>query len=120
MTKEDALNLLIKDSDTNKISDGYHSFGELYEHRITLFITLCRFISSDEFYVAKDKNEKFYVWKSQVTSGWFILGIGTAHGKQISYHLPASKWDECNFANEGQPLFDGHISKDVLLRLKNL
>lgn len=27
--------------DTNQISDGYHTFGELYEHRIALFRALC-------------------------------------------------------------------------------
>jgi len=28
--------------DTGKISDGYHTFDELYDHRITLWIALCR------------------------------------------------------------------------------
>jgi len=30
-------------------SDGYHTFDELYDHRITLFIALCRFVDNRVF-----------------------------------------------------------------------
>lgn len=119
MTKEDALNILIKDCDTNKISDGYHTFGELYEHRIILFILLCKSMSSivSQF--------KPVVWRSRYHSdntqwpGWFILGIGTEPGEQITYHLPDSDWDKCDFATdlEKAPDWDGHTSGNVLKRL---
>lgn len=100
-----------------KISDGYHTFDELYEHRITLYIALCKSLRMEED-----------VWKSKQHSdgsrieGWFILGINKEQGKQITYHLPLSKWDECNFATTlaTAPNFDGHNSIDVLERLKNL
>lgn len=38
--KEKIINWLIKTlrADTNKISDGYHTFDDLYEHRTELFI----------------------------------------------------------------------------------
>jgi hypothetical protein len=41
-TNEDAINTLIAGPliNTNQISDGYHTFGELYDHRISLFIAL--------------------------------------------------------------------------------
>ena len=105
--------------DTNLISDGYHTFGELYEHRIELFITLCR-ICAEEF--------NSPVWVSDKHSdgtsfdGWFVLGIGIEPGTQITYHLPISKWDECFFAEtlDKAPEFDGHTSEDVLERLKSL
>lgn len=116
MTKEEALNVLIKESDTNKISDGYHSFGELYEHRVTLFIALCRHY------------KKFRVWRSKLHhdgssfDGWFIMGIGMDKGYQISYHLPMSKWEETSFVEtlEKAPEWDGHTSDDVIQRLKKL
>jgi hypothetical protein len=100
-----------------KISDGYHTFDELYEHRITLYIALCKSLRMEED-----------IWKSKQHSdgsrieGWFILGINKEEGKQITYHLPLSKWDECNFATTlaTAPSFDGHNSNDVLERLKNL
>ena len=34
-----------KNPERSKISDGYHTFGELYDHRITLYISLCGFAS---------------------------------------------------------------------------
>lgn len=124
MTKEEALNFLIKDSDTNKISDGYHTFGELYEHRITLFIALCRLLK----YEYKLQMDGKGVWRSYAQSdglvmdGWFILGISTVAGQQISYHLPRSKWEETEFACtlDKAPDWDGHTSDEVLKRLKNL
>lgn len=120
------INDIIKFSevDTNKISDGYHTFGELYEHRIVNFIALCRVIQFSEY--GKDITSP--VWKTKKHSdgsswdGWFVLGIFSEPGKQITYHLPISKWDECSFANEidQAPEFDGHTSADVLKRLKTL
>lgn len=124
MNKEEALNILIKDSDTNLISDGYHTFGELYEHRITLFIALCRLLKHEYKLQIDGKG----VWRSFLHSdgssfeGWFILGIMTVSGQQITYHLPISKWEETNFAAtlDKAPEWDGHTSEDVLKRLKNL
>lgn len=121
MTKEEAINRIIKDVDTNLISDGYHTFGELYEHRITLFIVLVRHYSTHP-------KQRGQIWRSAVHSdgsvwdGWFMLGIGKDKGFQITYHLPMSKWDECSFAEtlEIAPEYDGHTSNDVLQRLKNL
>jgi hypothetical protein len=116
------LNYLIKNNgiDTNGISDGYHTFGELYNHRIELWIAICRILSRDE--------DGFDIWKSKKNSdgseweGWFLLGIGEMAGSQITYHLPISKWDECEFAEslELPPIFDGHTSDDVIERLKTL
>lgn len=98
--------------------DGYHTFEELYEHRIVLFIALCKIVHQ-EFWDG-------LVWRSKLhhdgTSydGWFIMGIGREKGKQISYHLPVSKWDDTEFAQtlDRAPEWDGHTSDDVLERLK--
>lgn len=121
---EDLINTLIQETkvDTNLISDGYHTFGELYEHRIINYIKLAELaaISGDS------KSEP--VWRATVHSdgsvwkGWFLLGINTSPGKQITYHLPMSKWDDCKFAEtlNRAPEFDGHTSQEVLQRIKNL
>lgn len=119
---EKAINDIITASDceTNKISDGYHTFGELYEHRIVLYIALCRIIK---------KNSNRFVWISRTHSdgshypGWFIMGINQIPGYQITYHLPEKYWSECaEFAHfsSGPPDFDGHSASDVLERIKNL
>lgn len=115
---------------TGCISDGYHTFDELYEHRITLFIALCRKIQSPLYY-GDQRNimgDDLKVWRSKLHSdgtsfdGWFILGINKEKGKQITYHLPISKWEETEFAEtlEKAPEFDGHTSEDVLERLNKL
>ena len=56
ITEEALINQIIQAGvkgsgvNTNLISDGYHSFGELYDHRITLFITLCKILDKDPLY----------------------------------------------------------------------
>lgn len=124
-TMIDNINRTIKETkiDTNLISDGYHTFGELYEHRMVLFIALCR----NGYFRVKSSNDG-YVWRSKRHSdgsqwdGWFIMGINKGAGEQITYHLPMSKWEETDFATEIEeaPRFDGHTSNDVLKRIKEL
>lgn len=105
-------------------SDGYHTIDELYDHRITLFITLCR-LGSD---MDNPPETQLDVWRSKTHSdgtpayeGWFVLGIGKKEGSIITYHIPLSHWEETNFAEEIERAhFDGHTSADVLERLKTL
>lgn len=126
MDKTHALNFLIKELaddkliKTNDIRDGYHSFGELYDHRITLYVALCKMLC--------DVGEASRVWKSQWHSDgtrfpdWFILGIDEEPGKQITYHLPMSYWDKTSFvkARDLAPVWDGHTSEEVLQRINAL
>lgn len=101
--------------------DGYHTFGELYEHRIALFLVLAAFFN--RYY----PNE-YWAWRSKKHSdgssykGWFTLGIGTKPGEQITYHLPMSRWKQTGFAKtlKQAPEFDGHTSDDVIERLYKL
>lgn len=111
--------------------DSFHTFDELYDHRITLFIALCKKLQRPEHYGDARNiagNDGQLVWRSNLHHdgtnfcGWFIMGIGKEKGKQISYHLPLSRWKETNFAEtlERAPEWDGHTSDDVLNRLKTL
>lgn len=127
MSYEDSLrviegvNNVIKNSgiDTNKVSDGFHTFGELYEHRIVLFIKMCKIMNRHMEYLKIWKSLKHHDGTGY--EGWFIAGIGIKNGEQISYHLPISKWDECDFTElDRAPEWDGHTSNDVLERLKQL
>lgn len=121
------INELIAESgcDTEEISDGYHTFGELYAHRAELFIALCRRITDCEEPAASDLSS---VWRSLRHSdgarsdGWFVMGIGYREGEQITYHLRIEKWDDASFAAtlDLAPDFDGHSSDDVLWRLRDL
>ena len=102
-------------STIGQISDGYHTFDELYEHRFELWMAICRNLRRD-----------IAVYKSRVQSdgtsypGWFLLAMGTKAGGQISYHLPDRLWDACDFEEMMPPKFDGHTSADVLERLRSL
>lgn len=117
------------DCEPEKISDGYHTFEELYDHRFTLFIALCRQIELLDYPFNVTRQRAQRVWRSKTHSdgnpaydGWFIMGIGSEKGKQITYHIPLSRWDETDFAmtlNQA-PEWDGHSSADVLERLKKL
>ena len=105
--------------------DGYHTFGELYEHRIALFVRLCEKMT----YLIHPRDGRS-IWRSKKHSDgelafggtWFVLGINKEKGKQITYHLPIHRWDECDFAEELEraPEWDGHTSADVLERLGKL
>ena len=112
--------LLRAEGEELSVSDGYHTFDELYDHRVTLFIALCKALMRSDKAVD--------VWRSRKHSdgssydGWYVLGIGKVSGKQITYHLPNTTWDETEFADTRimAPEFDGHTPKDVLLRLMRL
>ncbi len=89
------------------ISDGYHTFDELYEHRCLLFINLCLL-----------KSELAY-WREGF-EGWPLIGLDSPVG-QITYHVP-EKYGHL-FKNDikfGGPEWDGHTSQDVINRLLEL
>jgi hypothetical protein len=109
------------------VSDGHHTFNELYQHRGLLF---CLLIRHDP-----------HAWKSRLhddgtaLEGWFIAGT-TLHcayedpaldarrrryslQKAVSYHLPDALWDLCQAIEMPQaPAWDGHTSLEVLDRLR--
>jgi len=98
-----------------ELSDGYHTFNELYEHRTALFALLA--------------NTYPYcntAWKSRKHNdgtsydGYFICGIDLpCIGKTVTYHINDKYWDF--FENiktlEQAPAWDGHTPSDVVIRL---
>lgn len=93
--------------DVEKISDGYHTFADLYEQRLILSAALA-------------KNNP-YAWKSKrhddgsvpFGGGWFIMGFYTDEGC-YTYHYELKDWDlfQCKELDKGKP-WDGHTSRDV-------
>ena len=99
--------------DVGEVSDGYHTFNELYEHRCLLFIALMR--AHPELgwrAVTHDDGSRF--------DGWFVAGMHLPTG-DITYHLPERMWeklDRCSILTlQKAPKWDGHDSGDVLDRL---
>ena len=96
--------------DTGSISDGFHTFDELYEHRFALFVAL---INSHPQLSWKSKHH----YNGTGFPGWFIAGMRLPTG-DITYHLPDTWWDKvmCIPMTKGLQ-WDGHTAEDVVHRL---
>lgn len=93
-----------------EISDGSHSFNELYMHRTVLFATVCNMnkeISWKSWEHHHEENFPMY-------EDYFIVGINTPDG-QYSYHCHKEWWDIFEIPElEEAPKFDGHMPDDVI------
>lgn len=93
------------------ISDGYHTFDELYDHRCILFIAL---VLSDGC-----PGAAYYV--PDHFEGWDLIYVNNSFVGQISYHVPAKfrpLYEKALIRMNENIEFDGHTSADVLERLK--
>jgi len=88
------------------LSDGSHSFDELYYHRMILFSVVCN--------VFRDR-----AWKSKkhhdgtMYDDFFIVGVTTDEG-DYSYHYHLDHWDKFDVMElEFAPEWDGHQPSDV-------
>ena len=89
-----------------QISDGYHTFDELYYHRMMLFSVICN-------------TYKDIAWKSwlhddgTMYNDYFIVGIETPEG-QYTYHYHKDNWDMFDVIElEYAPKWDGHKPEDI-------
>ena len=94
-----------------QVSDGYHTFAELYEHRVALFLALAQALGTG--------------WRSLLHAdgtsfeGWFIAGLSLPVVGEITYHLPIAMWKQSGFIHtcEKAPSWDGHTPNNVVERL---
>ena len=100
--------------DAGDVSDGYHTFNELYDHRAKLFSVIVR-------------NYKDLCWKSKLHhdgtmyDGMFVVGIDTPYG-QATYHYDIDPyWEmfECKELDRA-PEYDGHTSAQAIDRIARL
>ena len=120
--------------DIGELSDGYHTYKELYEFRkvynAALFNEWAENLeTSSDFGQALFNVPKYNVHKSWRHSdgelcfggGWFIVSAMLPTGL-ISNHYKAEDWDLFKIPEVDKALFefDGHTSEDVLNRLKKL
>lgn len=110
------LELVQKDvdelSDKGKLSDGYHTFNELYEHRCVLTVGLVNIWNNADYYWLKALKHH----DGSSYDGWFLLGICHENEMLGSYHLPMSYWNSCRCKQEEvSPFpFNGHTPEDTL------
>lgn len=88
------------------LSDGYHTYNELYHHRMILFSIICN-------------QNKLISWKSKLHAdgtmfdNFFIVGIDTPKG-QFTYHYHIDNWDLFDVLElPNAPEYDGHTPDDV-------
>jgi hypothetical protein len=97
-----------------EVSDGYHTFDELYEHRCTLFLALIKAHPTLSWISAKHHDGS--AW-----DGWFVAGIKAPTG-DTTYHLPACMWSlACETGAailETGMWWDGHTAADVVKRIQ--
>lgn len=114
----DSINALIVDMknadilDTKKVSDKWHTFGELYMQRLFLFSIICR-------------QNKDIAWKSRkhydeendpMFNGDFVVGLNTPKGP-AAYHFKIEFWDLFNIKEiPNAPQYDGYTPQQALER----
>ena len=93
---------------TCKLSDGYHTFDELYEHRTALLAVLAK--NNPLAYKSKKHHD------GTMYDNMFIVGIN--YDKPITYHCEMEYWDKFQCKEvESAPEWDGHTPDDVVQRL---
>jgi hypothetical protein len=111
---EGHLSIEVPETGIGDLSDGYHTFNELYHHRAILFSVICNTFS--------DK-----AWKSKLHDtgdmydGMFIVGIETPEG-QATYHYDINPyWDMFKVKELAKaPAWDGHTPEDAINRIASL
>jgi hypothetical protein len=108
------MNFIQIPCDTSQVSDGYHTFGELYEHRCLLFLALMK-QRPDVSWISNMHHD------GSSFDGWFIAGMSLPTG-DITYHCPNSFWPLANKTGAEflpkAPQWDGHTPHDVLVRIR--
>jgi hypothetical protein len=96
----------------SQVSDGFHTFQELYDHRTALFIALMR------AFPQKSWRSRFHE-DGTMYPDFFVAGM-QLDTDQISYHLELRWWDELDeicVTLDRAPKWDGHSPSDVVVRL---
>ena len=116
VTREEALAWLEKQGepeDKGEISDGYHTFNELYEYRKLYNAAFFNLLPKGLVH----KSKKHHDGEECFGGGWFIVMANLPTG-QISNHYELKDWDlfqipEKDVADE----WDGHTPQDAADRL---
>ena len=109
MRRREAICKVAGVSEIDDLSDGFHTFRQLYYQRMILFATI----------VSQNKDK---AWKSLrhedgelcFGGGWFIVGIDTPEGS-YTYHYEDNYYSlfDCEELERGKH-WDGHTEKDAI------
>lgn len=103
--------------DKGNISDGYHTFNELYEYRMlynAAFFNTVALFGLYDVHKSRKHSDGCYPFDN---SNWFIV-IAELPTGQISNHYEMKDWDKFQIPEkECANAWDGHTPKDVAERL---
>jgi hypothetical protein len=101
-----SIQVLTERENPGDISDGYHTFNELYHHRMMLFAVICN----------SYKNRAWKSWlhhDGTMYNDYFIVGITTELG-DYTYHYHKDHWEMFNVQElDKAPEWDGHKPEDI-------
>lgn len=105
-------------ADVSQLSDGYHTFAELYEHRHSLMLALMRAQPHICWFSRRHADGELPFGSDD----WFIVGAELPNAP-ITYHLPAALYSLAQKTGAiellaGRP-WDGHTAADVVQRLRD-
>jgi hypothetical protein len=103
-------------SEISAVSDGYHTFDELYEFRKLYNAAFVKSVANNPNIVC-EKSVRHSDGALCFGGEWFIVNILLPTG-MISNHYRLADWDlfQCKIVELPHP-FDGHTPKDVIDRL---
>ena len=104
--------------DKSKISDGYHTFDELYAFR-KMYNAITANLMHQLGICKVEKSEKHFDGELCFGGGWFIVSIYLPTG-QISNHYDMVDWDlfQVPVVEKATQEWDGHTPNDVLDRIE--
>ncbi len=102
--------------DTGEVSDGYHTFDQLYEFRLLYNAAFFNYLPHEEFRVHKSKRHND--GKECFGGGWFIVMAQLPTG-QVSNHYELDDWDLFDIPEQQTAdKWDGHTAEDAAKRLR--
>jgi len=103
--------------DKGEVSDGYHTFNELYEYRMlynAAFFNTVALFGLYDVHKSRKHSDGCYPFGN---SNWFVVMAELPTG-QISNHYEMKDWDKFQIPEkECANAWDGHTPKDVAERL---
>lgn len=95
------------------LSDGYHTFNELYHHRAVLFSVICNMFPEKSWKSRKHATGDMF-------DGMFIVGIETPEGQATYHYNTEPYWDMFKIKElEFAPQWDGHSAADAIARISS-
>lgn len=109
----DVIASLQQEQDMGEVSDGYHTFNELYYYRMLYNAAFFNLLPKDWVH----KSKRHHTGEECFGGGWFIVMANLPTG-QVSNHYELKDWDlfkvsEKEFADE----WDGHTPQEAAERL---